>query len=57
MWQDPIVKEIREFREAHAADFNYDIRAIVEDARKRQEHSKDRIVSFVRAREQTPLRK
>jgi len=47
MWKDPIVQEVRRVREAHAAQFGYDIRAIVEDARKRQKTSKHRVVSFV----------
>lgn len=28
MWEDPIVEEIRKIREAHAAEYNYDSRAI-----------------------------
>ena len=47
MWKDPIVQEVRKVRKAHAAAFNYDIRAIVEDARKRQKKSKHHIVSFM----------
>jgi hypothetical protein len=29
MWEDPIVEEVRKVREAHAVQFNYDLRAIV----------------------------
>lgn len=47
MWIDPIVQKVRNFREVHAAKFNYDIEAIVDDARKRQKKSKKRIVSFI----------
>jgi hypothetical protein len=35
MEPDPIVAEIREIRECLAARFNYDIEAMVEDARQR----------------------
>ncbi|MGH2588261.1 MAG: hypothetical protein ACRDJE_25355 [Dehalococcoidia bacterium] len=36
MWEDPIVKETREARAAHAARFNNDLQAIYADL-KRQE--------------------
>lgn len=35
-WEDPIIAEIRRNREAYAAKFNYNIRAMVEDLRKLQ---------------------
>lgn len=31
MWEDPIVEEVRKVREAHAAQFNYDLRVIYRD--------------------------
>ena len=34
MWTDPIVEELHHIREAHAARFNNDFRAIVEDLKK-----------------------
>lgn len=43
MTTDPIVAEIREIRERLARKFNFDIRAIGEDARKRDALG-DRIV-------------
>lgn len=46
MWKDPIVEEIRKIREQNAAQFNFDIKAIIADARKRQKFSKHRVVSF-----------
>ena len=46
LFHDPIVEEVRAIREQLAAQFNYDIRNIVEDAQKRQATSKSRIVSF-----------
>lgn len=47
MWKDPIVKQVRKVREEHAAKFNFDIKAIIEDARKRQVASQHKVVSFV----------
>jgi len=35
MSSDPIVDEIRQIRERHAAQFGFDVRAIAEDARQR----------------------
>ena len=48
MFHDPIVEEVRAIREQLAAQFNFDIRKIVEDAQRRQATSKSRIVSFER---------
>jgi len=45
MWEDPIVAEVRKIRQKLAAKFNYDIRAMVEDARKREKKSGHPIVS------------
>lgn len=45
MWEDPIVKEVREAREAYAAQFNYDLEQIAQDI-KRQEQASGR--TFVR---------
>ena len=45
MWEDPIVAEVRKIREKLAAKFHYDIRAICEDARKREKKSGHPIVS------------
>ena len=39
MWDDPIVAEVRKHRQARAAKFRYDIRAMIEDARKREKKS------------------
>ena len=33
MWKDPIVEEIRQHREAHAAKFNHHLAAICRDLR------------------------
>lgn len=36
MWIDPIVKEVREAREAYSAKFGHDLRKIAQDLRKKQ---------------------
>ena len=46
MFHDPIVDEVRAIRERLAAQCNFDIRKIVEDAQRRQATSKFRIVSY-----------
>jgi hypothetical protein len=45
MWDDPIVAEVRKHRQARAAKFRYDIRAMIEDARKREKKSGHPILS------------
>lgn len=35
-WTDPIVDEIRRVREAHAAKFNFDLRAIFQDLKSKE---------------------
>jgi hypothetical protein len=34
MWKDPVVEEIRGYREEYAARFNFDLKAICRDLRK-----------------------
>ena len=46
MWNDPIVEEVREIRNAHARKFNYDLNAIAADLRKQQQAGKGKIVSL-----------
>lgn len=36
---DPIVEEIRKFREEHAARFNYDLDAIIDDFKRSERES------------------
>jgi hypothetical protein len=43
---DPIVDEIRQIRDKLAAKFNYDVIAIVRDARERQKAMKRKVVSL-----------
>lgn len=46
MWEDPIVAELHKIREAHAAQFNYDVKAIVKALRHQQRLNKRKVVSF-----------
>lgn len=45
---DPIVAEVRRAREALLAKHNYDIVAMMEDARRRQRRSGHKVVSFAK---------
>ena len=46
MMKDEIVNQVRQVRELNAARFNYDLKAIVADARKRQKNSGHAVASF-----------
>jgi len=46
MRKDEIVEEVRKRRQEQAAKWNFDLKAILADARKRQKDSGHRIVSF-----------
>lgn len=46
MLKDPIVEEVRRVRDKLAERFNYDIKAIVENARKEQKASGRKVVSI-----------
>jgi hypothetical protein len=50
MWNDEVLEEIYKNREEHAKAFEYDLKAICDDLRKRQLQSGRKIVS-------KPLRK
>ncbi|MBD2427323.1 hypothetical protein [Phormidium sp. FACHB-1136] len=39
MWKDEIVEEIHRIRDEYAKSFNYDLKAIFEDLRKKQDES------------------
>jgi hypothetical protein len=43
---DTIVAEVRRTREALASQFNYDLQAMIEDARERQKTGGRKVVSF-----------
>ena len=46
MFKDPIVEEVRAVRQKHAARFNYDLRKIAEDLKKKQDQSGHHTVSY-----------
>ena len=39
MWRDPVVEEVRAIRDAYSKRFDYDLHAIAEDLREKEEHS------------------
>ena len=39
MYTDPVIDEIRKYRDQYAARFNYDIKAMLEDIWRRQKES------------------
>lgn len=46
MWQDPIVNEVRQIREAHAAKYKFDLQAIYKAVKKAEQKSKRQKVKF-----------
>ena len=46
MMKDEIVEEVRRVREQQAAKLNFDLKAILADARRRQKDSGHRVLSF-----------
>ena len=44
--EDPIVAEVRKYRDEHAAKFGYDLRAIAEDFRSREGKDGEPVVSL-----------
>jgi hypothetical protein len=46
MWQDPIVTEVRKIREALAARFDYDVRALCQALQEQEQQSERPKVSF-----------
>jgi hypothetical protein len=45
MYTDPIIEGIRKFRDEYAASFNYDVKAMLADIRRRQKESGRKTVS------------
>lgn len=45
-WSDPIVDEVRRARDAYAARFNYDLRAIFCDLKEKEKRSGRKVVSY-----------
>ena len=54
MYKDPIVEEVRKYREENARRFGYSIRAIAEDARKRERTRGHKLVSFYKRKKRKP---
>ena len=46
MWQDPIVAEVRQIREAYAAQFNFDLAALCRALQEQEQRSPRAKVSF-----------
>ena len=46
MLKDELVEEVRKARQEQAAKWNFDLKAILADARKRQAKSGHKVVSF-----------
>ena len=44
-WSDPIVEEVRRARDAYAARFNYDLRAIFRDLKEQERRSGRKLIS------------
>ncbi len=55
MTKDPIIDEIRRHRQEIAKQFDYDLRAIIADARKRQKMGGKKVVSLARTRRKRPV--
>jgi hypothetical protein len=45
-WSDPIVDEVRRARDAYAAQFNYDLRAIFRDLKEQEKRSGRKLASY-----------
>ncbi len=45
MWTDPIVEEVRREREEYAAQFNFDLHAIVRDVQQREQENGREVVT------------
>lgn len=46
MAEDPIVEEVRQVRQQHAAKFNFDLQAIVQDLQQQEARSGWQVVAF-----------
>ena len=46
MWKDPIVEEVRTYREQYAAKFNFDLKGICRDLRERQKNGGRKVISL-----------
>ncbi|MGK7880833.1 MAG: hypothetical protein AB4060_12135 [Crocosphaera sp.] len=55
MYKDPIVEEIHQYREEYAKSFNYDLKAIFEDLRKKQIASGRKFVKLPIKKVRSPI--
>jgi hypothetical protein len=46
MKDDPIVEEVRQYREQHAAQFDYDLQAIYQDLKNQESKSKKVFITY-----------
>jgi len=46
MRDDPIVEDVRGIRKEYAEQFDYDLRAMAADLRKREQEHSDKLVTF-----------
>jgi len=54
MWKDPVVEEVRKVRDAHAAQFNYELRAIYRALKNEEAGSGRKFVRLPSRRAGTP---
>ena len=45
-WKDEIVEEVRQAREAYAAQFDYDLKRMFEDLKKKEEEDPERMANL-----------
>ncbi len=46
MQTDPVVEEVRRARQAYAEQFGFNLRAMADDLRKKEQQHPERVVSF-----------
>jgi len=55
-WSDPIVDEVRRARDAYAARFHYDLRAIFRDLKEQEKRGGRAVVFYAANSENVPSR-
>jgi hypothetical protein len=53
-WQDPIVEEVRQTRDAYAKQFNYDLDTIYRDLKAKENQNRQRVVPCPPKRQKAP---
>ena len=46
MWKDEIVEKVRRYREEYASQFDYNLEAMFEDLKKREQQHSEKLISF-----------